>query len=92
MDAGWQLVDSGRLGVASPCSFSAWAGLGFLMAWWLVSKDLGPKREPEAGGSRNAFYHLALEVMQGHFCHLPFVEAVIKSLLGSWGSETHPAS
>lgn len=28
------------------------------------------------GGSGNAFlYHLTLEVLQGHFCHLPLVEA-----------------
>lgn len=62
------------------------------MVWWLLSKDLGPKREQEAGGSCNAFYHLALEVMQGHSCHLPFVEEAMKSLLGSMGREINPAS
>lgn len=44
-------------------SFSAWASLGFLTAWWLVSKDWSPKRDQEADGSHNALYHLTLEVL-----------------------------
>lgn len=85
----WGLVASGPSprGPLHACSFSAWAGLGFLAAWWLVSKDWSPKRDHEAGGSHNALYHLGLEVLQGHFCHLPFIEAVIKSHLGSRGRE-----
>lgn len=57
----------------SPCSFSAWAGLGFRVGWWPLPKGQRPERDQEAGG-RSDTSAASLEAMRGHFCPLPFVE------------------
>lgn len=62
---------------ASPCL--SLPGLVWASLWHGgVSKAWSPKRDQEADGSHNVLYHLALGVLQGHFCYLLFVEAVVK--------------
>lgn len=55
-------------------------------------QDWTAKRKQEAGGSHDACDPLTLEVLQGHSCHLPLLEAVMKFRLGLRGMEIEPAS
>ena len=44
-------------------------------------------KEREPDGNHIALYYLALEVMQCCFNHIQFVEAVLKTYLGSLGKD-----